>query len=38
VGAAVRRLRQQSRDLRDFVGRMAWLTSYQQLQKVLQGN
>jgi hypothetical protein len=38
VGAAVRLLRQQSSSLRDFVGAMAWLTSYDQLQKVLQAN
>ena len=35
VGAAVRKLRAASINLHDFIQRMAWLTSYQQLQKEL---
>jgi hypothetical protein len=37
VGAAVRELRARSASLREFVGRMAWLTSFEGLQKLLAG-
>jgi len=35
VGASVRELRARSASLIDFVNRMAWLTSFEDLQKVL---
>jgi hypothetical protein len=35
VGAAVRELRSRSATLIEFVNRMAWLTSFEDLQKVL---
>lgn len=35
VGAAVRQLRAQSASLHDFIQTMAWLTSYEQLQNVV---
>ena len=36
VGAAVRLLRQQSPTLRDFINRIAWMTSFEQLEQVLK--
>jgi hypothetical protein len=36
VGPAVRALRQQSNSLADFVNRIAWMTSFEQLQKAIQ--
>lgn len=33
VGAAVRLLRQQSPSLRDFINRMAWISSFEQLEQ-----
>jgi hypothetical protein len=37
VGAAVRLLRQHSASLANFINRMAWMWSYEQLQKVVAG-
>ncbi|MGC8857256.1 MAG: hypothetical protein ACP5QU_10740, partial [Anaerolineae bacterium] len=36
VGPAVRALRAQSRSLKEFVQRIAWMTSFEQLQKAVQ--
>jgi len=36
VGPAVRALREQSTSLEDFVNTIAWMTSFEQLQKAIQ--
>jgi hypothetical protein len=38
VGAAVRTLRQQSASLKDFLTRIAWMTSFDQLQRAVDAN
>jgi len=36
VGPAVRALREQSPTLKDFINTIAWMTSFEQLQKAIQ--